>query len=66
MKIVAYLRVSTDQQVESVAGLADQQAVCQQWAGKQNISISEIFIEDGISGSTGLSKRPALLRARPR
>jgi len=63
MKIFAYLRVSTDQQVESGAGLAAQQAACRQWAEKQGSSLSEIFIEEGISGSTGLDKRPALLLA---
>lgn len=63
MKIFAYLRVSTDQQIESGAGLAAQRAACRQWAEKQSDSISEVFVEDGISGSTGLEKRPALLRA---
>ncbi len=63
MKIFAYLRVSTDQQVESGAGLAAQQAACRQWAEKHGGVIAEIFVEDGISGSTGLDKRPALLQA---
>jgi len=63
MKIFAYLRVSTDQQVESGAGLASQRAACRQWAEKHGGLITEIFVEEGISGSTGLDKRPALLQA---
>lgn len=63
MRVFAYLRVSTDQQVESGAGLAAQERDCQLWAEKQRVSISETFIEEGISGSTGLDKRPALLQA---
>lgn len=63
MKIFAYLRVSTDQQVESGAGLAAQEAACRQWAEKHGTPISEVFVEEGISGSASLDKRPALLQA---
>jgi DNA invertase Pin-like site-specific DNA recombinase len=63
MRAFAYLRVSTDRQFEGGAGIAAQHAACQQWADRQGIPISEIFIEEGISGSTGLDKRPALLQA---
>jgi site-specific DNA recombinase len=63
MKVYAYLRVSTDQQVESGAGIAAQEDACKKWAEKQGTSIAQIFIEEGISGGTGLDKRPALLQA---
>ncbi len=63
MKVFAYLRVSTDQQVESGAGLAAQEAACKVWAERQGMEISQVFIEEAISGSTGLDKRPALLQA---
>ena len=63
MKVYAYLRVSTDQQVESGAGLAAQQTACEAWAEKHSAKLEQIFVEEGISGSTGLDKRPALLQA---
>lgn len=63
MKVYVYLRVSTDQQVESGAGLAAQEDACRRWAEKQGASIAQVFIEEGISGGTGLDKRPALLQA---
>lgn len=63
MKIFAYLRVSTDQQVESGAGISAQETDCRRWAEKRGTIISEVFIEEGISGSTGLDKRPVLLQA---
>lgn len=63
MKIFAYLRVSTDQQVESGAGLAAQEYACKKWAEKQNSSIAQFFVEEGISGSTSLDKRPQLVQA---
>jgi DNA invertase Pin-like site-specific DNA recombinase len=63
MKIVAYLRVSTEQQAESGAGLDAQQNSCLMWAGKQNQVIERFYSDEGISGSTGLDKRPALMEA---
>lgn len=63
MKIYAYLRVSTENQVESGAGLAAQRDACYRWAGAQGMIIEQVFSEDGVSGSTGLEKRPSLLEA---
>ena len=63
MEVFVYLRVSTDQQAESGAGLAAQEAACRQWAEKQGVPVAGVFVEEGISGSTGLDKRPALLHA---
>lgn len=63
MKIYAYLRVSTDQQADSGAGLAAQIDACKKWAAQQNNSLAGIFTDEGISGSTGLDKRPALMEA---
>lgn len=63
MKIFAYFRVSTDQQIESGAGLAAQEMACQQWANKHSLPISKVFIEEGIGGAVALDKRPALLQA---
>ena len=63
MKIFAYLRVSTEYQCESGAGLSAQESACKQWAENQGRTISGFFIEEGIGGATSLDKRPALLKA---
>ena len=63
MKIYAYLRVSTDQQVESGAGLSAQEDACRKWADKHGVAISGLFIEEGVSGSANLDRRPALMQA---
>jgi site-specific DNA recombinase len=61
MKVYAYLRVSTDQQAESGAGLAAQQDACNKWATVHKVQIEQIFTEEGISGALGLDQRPALM-----
>lgn len=63
MNVYAYLRVSTDQQAESGAGLAAQLEACAKWAEKQGASVTKVFTDEGVSGSTGLDKRPALMEA---
>lgn len=63
MKIVAYLRVSTDQQAESGAGLEAQRNSCHTWAENQGKTIDQVFSDEGVSGSTGMEKRPALMEA---
>lgn len=61
VKVFAYLRVSTEQQAESGAGLSAQLNSCQNWAKSQEQSIHSVFTEEGISGSTSLEKRPTLM-----
>lgn len=63
MSVYAYLRVSTDQQAESGAGLSAQLDACNGWAKSHNLPITRIFSEEGVSGSTSLDKRPALMEA---
>ncbi len=63
MRFYAYLRVSTEQQTESGAGLDGQQAACQRYAGTQGQSLTNIFYDKGISGAKGLEHRPGLLDA---
>jgi DNA invertase Pin-like site-specific DNA recombinase len=63
MRVFAYLRVSTDHQVESGAGLAAQESFCKAWAEKNGMAIANVFIEEGVSGAAKLDKRPALLKA---
>jgi len=59
MPTIAYLRVSTDQQAESGAGLAAQEDACKRAAG----TLEAVYRDEGVSGKTGLEKRPALLEA---
>ena len=59
MAIYAYLRVSTDQQADSGAGLEAQLDACTRAAG----TLAGVYRDEGISGATGLEKRPALLEA---
>lgn len=63
MKVFAYLRVSTDQQAESGAGLSAQLDACKKWTDNQGCKIEEVFSDEGVSGSTGLDKRPSLMDA---
>lgn len=60
MAIYAYLRVSTDRQTDSGAGLAAQRAACLRAAGG---ALDRVFEDAGVSGAAGLDKRPALLEA---
>lgn len=59
MATYAYLRVSTEQQTQSGAGLDAQLDDCTRAAG----NLSGVFRDEGVSGKTGLDKRPALLDA---
>ena len=59
MATIAYLRVSTDQQADSGAGLDAQHDACTKSAGV----LAGVYRDEGVSGSTGLEKRPALLEA---
>lgn len=59
MAAYAYLRVSTDQQVQSGAGLDAQEDACRRSAGE----LAGVYRDEGVSGKTGLDKRPALLEA---
>lgn len=59
MATLAYLRVSTDQQTDSGAGLQAQLDACARAAGE----LGGVYRDEGVSGSTGLEKRPGLLAA---
>lgn len=57
MTTYAYLRVSSEQQVQSGAGLDAQLDTCQRVAGE----LGGVYRDEGVSGKTGLDRRPALL-----
>lgn len=59
MATIAYLRVSTDRQADSGAGLDAQQDACTKAAG----TLAAVYRDEGVSGKAGLEKRPALLEA---
>ena len=59
MNYIAYLRVSTEQQAQSGAGLDAQNDACLRVAGE----LAGVYRDEGVSGKTGLDKRPALLEA---
>ena len=71
MKIIAYVRVSTEQQVESGLGLEAQENSIREWAKRSSLQVAEVYRDEGISGKTGtdksgnlqLEKRPGMFQA---
>ena len=59
----AYLRVSTQDQAESGAGLAAQLDACRRFVSTQAAELGTVFEDAGISGAKGLEARPGLLDA---
>lgn len=60
---VGYIRVSSEQQAESGAGLAAQRAAIEAFAKKQGIVLGAIHADEAISGAAGLDARPGLAAA---
>lgn len=58
MTAIAYIRVSTDQQTASGAGLDAQLDAC-----RRVMDVAAVYSDEGVSGATGLESRPALLAA---
>lgn len=63
MYAIGYLRVSTDEQSESRAGLDAQLHAIQAHCRKQGLELRGVFSDEGISGAAQLDKRPGLLDA---
>jgi DNA invertase Pin-like site-specific DNA recombinase len=61
--VVAYLRVSKDEQVESGAGLAAQRTSITAEAERRGWTIVEWFADEAISGGKGVDERPGLAAA---
>jgi site-specific DNA recombinase len=62
LRVVIYLRVSTDEQAESGLGLEAQLAACRAFAARNEWMVS-IELEDSMSGGLKLEKRTVLLDA---
>ncbi|MFD8519352.1 recombinase family protein [Streptomyces capillispiralis] len=60
---IGYLRVSTDEQVKSGAGLDAQRAEIEAFAAARGFTIGEWFVDEGVSGGTSPLKRPELSKA---
>ena len=63
MQAVAYLRVSTDEQADSRAGLEAQADSCRRYALGLGAELIGPFADEGVGGASGLDKRPGLLQA---
>lgn len=59
--VVAYIRVSTDLERQSLGAQA-QRASIEQWASKSNVTVAQFFVET-VTGSAPLDRRPVLLDA---
>ena len=63
MKIIGYIRVSTDQQAESGLGLEAQRKAIEAYSKKLGQPITEFYSDEGICGALSLDKRPGILNA---
>lgn len=58
MAVYGYVRVSTDRQAEEGESLGAQQRVIEGYAMMQGLTVDQIFVERGVSGSKPISERP--------
>lgn len=63
MRVIGYLRVSSEEQAESGLGLAAQRYAIEQGADRLGLPLAETFTDGAVSGGADLDKRPALLAA---
>ena len=63
MKVIGYIRVSTDRQVDEGFGLEIQRSVIAQWAKSNGHKLVDVLADEGISGTLGVEHRPALSEA---
>ena len=63
MRILAYIRVRTDAQADSGAGLEAQMEACENYAKHHGLAIYQTFRDEGISGAADLEDRHGLMEA---
>ena len=63
MKVVGYLRVSTDRQAEEGLGLEVQEDTLRSWARSNGHQLVKVLRDEGISGSNGIETRLGLAEA---
>lgn len=63
MNAVAYVRVSTDEQSESRAGLEAQLHAVRRHCERHGLTLTATYADEGVSGAAQLDKRPGLLDA---
>ena len=63
MKLVSYIRVSTDKQAEEGLGLEIQEQAIKKWAKANKHRIISVCSDSGLSGSNGLDTRVELASA---
>src|SRR4051794_28784928 len=61
--VIAYTRVSTEEQAASGAGLAAQRATIEAEAARRGWAIIDWHSDEGISGGKGIEDRPGLAAA---
>lgn len=63
MRVVGYLRCSTEEQAASGLGLESQRHACTQWAERERCEIASVHEDEGVSGAAPIDERPGLLDA---
>jgi DNA invertase Pin-like site-specific DNA recombinase len=63
MAAVAYIRVSSEMQAESGAGLAAQRTAIDNFAARSGLTVAAIHEDAAISGAKGMEDRPGLMAA---
>ena len=63
LRVIIYLRVSTEEQAENMNGLNAQEDAARAYAARLGYEVVGVFTDAGISGSVGLEDRPALMDA---
>lgn len=63
MKIIGYVRVSTDEQTREGVSLDAQRADLERWCAAQGYAKPEVYSDEGVSGGDPVDKRPGLLAA---
>lgn len=62
-RAIVYLRVSTDEQAQSGLGLEAQERACRQFCIQNKLDVSNVYSDEGVSGTVSPEKRPGLMAA---